>query len=157
MTFSVHTFYVERGHVFRMNILFWWLEIKQCSTYKWIHDGMLEIDYEEVYMVDKGILCLNMKPLSPNRYSWKLLLYALNLFVHSICCQLVIFVLSMTFILGSRGYTGEHLRQLWHASKIHLWRHSIVLALHYFQGMACYRSATLLEVMDTRSSYFCFI
>ena len=35
-------------------------------------------------------------------------------------------------------------------NKIHLWRHSIVLALHYFQGMACYRSATLLEVMDTR-------
>ena len=28
--------------------------------------------------------------------------------------------------------------------KIHLWRHSIVLALHYFQGMACY-CATLLE------------
>ena len=42
--------------------------------------------------------------------------------------------------------------------KIHLWRHSIVLALHYFQGMACYRSATLLEVMDTISFWnmFCF-
>ena len=33
----------------------------------------------------------------------------------------------------------------------HLRRHSIVLALHYFQGMACYRSATLLEVMESWS------
>ena len=41
--------------------------------------------------------------------------------------------------------------------KIHLWRHSIVLALHYFQGMACYRSATLLEVMDTRSFWNMFV
>ena len=41
--------------------------------------------------------------------------------------------------------------------KIHLWRHSIVLALHYFQGMACYRSATLLEVMDTRSFWIMFV
>ena len=42
-------------------------------------------------------------------------------------------------------------------NKIHLWRHSIVLALHYFQGMACYRSATLLEVMDTRSFWNMFV
>ena len=42
-------------------------------------------------------------------------------------------------------------------SKIHLWRHSIVLALHYFQGMACYRIATLLEVMDTRSFWIMFV
>ena len=41
--------------------------------------------------------------------------------------------------------------------KIHLWRHSIVLALHYFQGMACYRSATLLEVMDIRSFWIMFV
>ena len=41
--------------------------------------------------------------------------------------------------------------------KIHLWRHSIVLALHYFQGMECYRSATLLEVMDTRSFWDMFV
>ena len=41
--------------------------------------------------------------------------------------------------------------------KIHLWRHSIVLALHYFQGMACFRSATLLEVMDTRSFWIMFV
>ena len=41
--------------------------------------------------------------------------------------------------------------------KIHLWRHSIVLALHYFQGMACYRRATLLEVMDTRSFWNMFV
>ena len=45
----------------------------------------------------------------------------------------------------------------WKRSKIHLWRHSIVLALHYFQGMACYRSATLLEVMDTRSFWIMFV
>ena len=44
-----------------------------------------------------------------------------------------------------------------HTCKIHLWRQSIVLALHYFQGMACYRSATLLEVMDTRSFWIIFI
>ena len=43
------------------------------------------------------------------------------------------------------------------SNKIHLWRHSIVLALHYFQGMACYRSATLLEVMDTRSFWNMFV
>ena len=42
-------------------------------------------------------------------------------------------------------------------NKIHLWRHYIVLALHYFQGMACYRSATLLEVMDTRSFWNMFV
>ena len=42
-------------------------------------------------------------------------------------------------------------------SKIHLWRHSIVLALHYFQGMACYRSATLLEVMVSRSFWNMFV
>ena len=45
----------------------------------------------------------------------------------------------------------------WRHNKIHLWRHSIVLALHYFQGMACYRSATLLEVMDTRSFWNMFV
>ena len=39
-------------------------------------------------------------------------------------------------------------------NKIHLWRLSIVLALLYFQGMACYRSATLLEVMDTSRSFW---
>ena len=44
-----------------------------------------------------------------------------------------------------------------HWCKIHLWRHSIVLALHYFQGMACYRSTTLLEVMDTRSFWIMFV
>ena len=44
-----------------------------------------------------------------------------------------------------------------YVNKIHLWRHSIVLALHYFQGMACYRSATLLEVMDTRYFWNMFV
>ena len=33
--------------------------------------------------------------------------------------------------------------------KIHLWRHSFVSAHHYFQEMACYGSATLLEVMES--------
>ena len=40
--------------------------------------------------------------------------------------------------------------------KIHLWRHSVVLALHYFPGMACYRSATLLEVMESWSLWNMF-
>ena len=46
--------------------------------------------------------------------------------------------------------------QIYCQYKIHLWRHSIVLALHYFQGMACYRSAALLEAMDTRSLWNMF-
>ena len=46
---------------------------------------------------------------------------------------------------------GQNNGTHWPSVKIHLWRHSIVFALHYFQGMACYGSATLLEVLESWS------
>ena len=68
---------------------------------------------------------------------------------------------SIVKILSSLYLNLNNNNMLWDREyfirKIHLWRHSIVLALHYFQGMACYRSATLLEVMDSRSFWNMFV
>ena len=70
----------------------------------------------------------------------------------------------LTFLMISKIFSKHvlsfflYVGCLWRSPcKIHLWRHSIVLALHYFQGMACYRSATLLEVMDTRSFWIMIV
>ena len=63
------------------------------------------------------------------------------------------YIIDRQFDIYNKGYVYI----VFKSSKIHLWRHSIVLALHYFQGMACYRSATLLEVMDTRSFWIMIV
>ena len=72
--------------------------------------------------------------------------------------KIILNIYYVSFLLGLTMYELAKLPFL-QLNKIHLWRHSIVLALHYFQGMACYRSATLLEVMDTRSffKHVCFL
>ena len=62
----------------------------------------------------------------------------------------------------SKLIVGKKLRQVWEKDWwlnkfiIHLWRHSVVLALHYFHGMACYQSAILLEVMESWSLWNLF-